>query len=53
VEFDAIIGQLQECSDQGADSRQWAKIVESVVLFIGRLIDITTNVSALIDHYKR
>ena len=53
MEFDAIIGRLQECVDQGSDHRQWAKIVDSVILFLGRLIDVTTNVSDLIDRYKR
>ena len=53
MEFDAIIGRLQECSDQGSDHRQWAKTVDSVVLFLGRLIGVTSNVSDLIDRYKR
>ena len=53
MEFDAIIGRLQECSDQGSDHRQLARTVDSVVLFLGRLIDFTTNVSDLIDRYKR
>ena len=53
MEFDAVIGQLQECLDQRSDHRQLAKVVDSVVLFLGRLIDVTTNVSDLIDRYKR
>ena len=53
MEFDAIIGRLQECSDQRSDHRQLAKIVDSSVRFLGRLIDVTTNVSDLIDRYKR
>ena len=53
MEFDAIISRLQECSDQRSDHRHLAKIVDSAVLFLGRLIDATTNVSDLIDRYKR
>ena len=53
MEFDAIIGRFQECSDQRSDHRQLAKIVDSSVRFLGRLIDVTTNVSDLIDRYKR
>ena len=52
VEFDAIIGRLQEYS-KGADHHQLAKIVDSVVLFLGRLIGVTTNVSDLIDRYYK
>ena len=53
MDLDAIIVRLQECLDQGSDHRQRAKTVDSVVLFLGRLIDVTTNVSDLIDRYKR
>ena len=53
MEFDAVIGQLQECLDQRSDHRQWATVVDSVVLFLGRLIAVTTNCSDLIDRYKR
>ena len=53
MEFDAVIGRLQGCLDQRSDHRQLAKIVDSTVLFLGRLIDVITNVSDLIDRYKR
>ena len=52
MEFEAIIGRLQKCSDQRSDHRQLAKTVDSVVLFLGRLIDATTNISDLIDRFK-
>ena len=53
MEFDAVIGRLQECLDQRSDHRQLAKIVDSTVLFLGRLIGVTTNISDFIDRYKR
>ena len=53
MEFDTVIGQLQECLDRRSDHRQLAKVVDSVLTFLGRLIGVTTNVSDLIDRYKR
>lgn len=53
VELDVVIRRLQAYSDQEADERQWAKVVDSVLLLLGRLIGVTTNVSDLIDRYKR
>ena len=53
TEFGAIIDRLQQYSDQRSDHRQLAKAVDSVLLFLGRLIDVTTNVSDLIDRCKR
>ena len=49
MEFDAVIGQLQACLDQRSDHRQLAKTIDRTVLFLGRLIDVTTNVSDLIE----
>lgn len=51
MEFDSVISQLQNCLDRGSDHRQLANI-DRVILFLGRLIDVTTNVSDLIDRYK-
>ena len=52
MEFDSVISQLQDCLDRGSDHRQLAKIVDGVIWLLGRLIDVTTNVSDLIDRYK-
>ena len=49
MEFDSVISQLQDCLDRGSDHRQLAKIVDGVIWLLGRLIDVTTNVSDLID----
>lgn len=51
-EFDSVISQLQDCLDRGSDPRPPAKLVDRTVRFIGRLIDVATNVSDLIDRYK-
>ena len=52
MEFDSVIGQLQDCLDRGSGPRQPAKCVDRAVLFFGRLLDVATNVSDLIDRYK-
>ena len=51
TEFDSVISQLQDCLDRGSDHRQSASI-DTVIPFLGRLIDFTTNVSDLIDRFK-
>ena len=53
TEFDSVIGQLQDCLDRGSDHRPLANAVDSFMKSLGRLIDVVTNVSDLVDRYKR
>ncbi len=52
LEFDEIIEGLQRCSEEESDDRRRATMAGRALQFMGRLVDVTTNVADLIDRYR-